>query len=55
MLQLVLLGTVSIVVTVHSESTVVFIGFDTFQLQLCCAVADKAAAAVLVQDRVHVS
>ena len=29
--------------------------FHTFQLQLCCSVTDKAAAAVLVQDRVHVS
>ena len=49
------LGTVSIVVTVFSESTVVSICFHTFQLQLCCTVTDGAAAAVLAQDRVHVS
>ena len=49
------LCTVSAVVTVLSESTVVVIGFHTFQLQLCCTVTDKAAAAVLAQDRVDVS
>ena len=39
------LCTVSILVTVPSESTVVFRGIRTFQLQLCCT--DKAAGAVL--------
>ena len=53
--QSVFLCTVSIVVTVPSDSTVVFSRFHTFQLQLCCTVTDKADAAVLVQDRVHVS
>ena len=32
-----------------------FSGCHTFQLQLCCTVTDKAVAAVLAQDRVHVS
>ena len=49
------LCTVSIVVTVLSESTVVFTRFHTVQLQLCCTVTDKAVAAVLPQDPVHVS
>ena len=49
------LCTVSIVETVPSDSTVMFIRCHTFQLQLCCTVTDKAAAAVLAQDRVHVS
>ena len=46
---------VFLVVTVLPESTVVIIRFHTFQFQLCCTVTDKAAAAVLVQHRVHVS
>ena len=37
---------------VHSG---VFITFHTFQLQLRCTMTNKAAAAVLAQDRVHVS
>ena len=49
------LSTASIVATVLSESTVVFIGFHTFQLQLCCTMTRKTATAVLAQDRVHVS
>ena len=39
--------TVSIVVTVLSGFTVMFIRCHTFQLQLCCTVTEKAAAAVL--------
>ena len=42
--------TVPRVLTVLSESTVVFIRFHTFQLELCCTVTDKAGAAVLAQD-----
>ena len=49
------LCTVSIVVTVPSESTLVFITLHTFQVQLCCTVMGTAASAVLAQDRVHVS
>ena len=49
------LCTVSIVLTVSSVSTVVVNRFHTFQLQLCCTETDKAAAAVLTLDRVHVS
>ena len=39
--------TVSIVLTVLSESTVVCGRFHLFQLQLCCTLTNKAAAAVL--------
>ena len=49
------LCTFSTVVTVPSESTVMFCTFHTFPLQLCCTVTDKTVAAVLAQDRVHVS
>ena len=44
-----------VVVIVPSESTVVFLRFHTFQLQLCCTMTDKTATAALDQDRVHVS
>ena len=49
------LCTVSIVLTVSSESTMVFSRYHTFQLQLCCTVTDKAAAAVLALNQIHVS
>ena len=49
------LCTPSIIVTVLSECTVVITRFHTFQLQFCCTMTDKAAAAVLAQERVHVS
>ena len=45
------LCTISRAVTVPSESTVVCIRFHACQLQLCRTVTDKAAAAVLAQDR----